>query len=160
MEHALNGQCTVHIDASNGLALIRLRGAANGSAIAQCAQAVHSLEEWDHQFDVIWFEDAITFLEVTPVQLDRMVDAQTMQEQGRDIIVTARADYEMIMTLYTYRVRSRGRPARVCNTLVEALDVVGLKELPEALAPHKEPTYVRRWEIHPGTDGGTSSGPG
>ena len=153
MASPLAGACTVHYDPSNMLALVRLRGAANGSIIAQCALAVHSHEKWEDHFDVIWFEDNITYLEVTVEQLDRMVEAQTMQETGRDLIVTARTDYKIVMALYAARVRGEGRPARVCNTLEEALGAVGLSELPDALRPDRGADYVSHWQVRPGSEG-------
>jgi hypothetical protein len=111
---------------------------------------VRRLPHWNEQVDVIWYEDALAYLEVTEEQLGEMVQAQTRDQRGHDIIVTGRSDYELVMALYAAHVRAEGRPAQVCHTLEEALGVVGLVELPSALAHDTTPEAVLRWTITPG----------
>jgi hypothetical protein len=115
------------------IAYVRLEGDYHGVDIARCADGLSNDPDWHDDYHAIWDDRLIGELIVSSEGLDEMVDAQVSNSSGLDLIVTRRPNHAMLMKLYAWRVSKRGRPARVCSTLEEALDLVGLKELPEAL---------------------------
>ena len=122
--------CSHHIDVGHRLAYIKLYGNVEGSSVASCVRALRADPEWDDAFDVIWDERDVTVFDITPSGLDEMVDAQTSGQTGHDIVVSSRRSRDQILELYAMRTRARGRPARVCTTLDDALDALGLSGLP------------------------------
>jgi hypothetical protein len=121
------------IDPAAGLALARVSGEVTGHDVARFVRRLQSDPDWRPTFDAIWDERGITLLDVTPDGLDEMVDAQAEGQVGADVVVTEREDRELVQRLYALRVRARGRPATVCDTLDGALAAVGLGALPERL---------------------------
>jgi hypothetical protein len=152
MAPCLTGECSYTVDPSNRLVLLRLRGAANGAAIAQCATRLRTLEPWSEDLDVIWVEDELAYVEVTPEEIDAVAEAHTNGAAGKDIIVSGRSDYDLAMALHAVQRQTQKRPAAVCATLEEALSVVGLSECPEGLAPDRSPIATCRWQVVPGGD--------
>lgn len=121
------------IDPDHGLALATVSGEATGEDIARCVRELRSDPAWSDAFDVIWDERGVTTLDVTPDGLDRMVDAQTSGQTGRDVVVSTRGSRKGFFDLYVRRTRLEGRPAVVCTTMACALEAVGLADLPAAL---------------------------
>ncbi len=133
MQAESNGECRYAIDQDLGLALVRIAGDVTAGDIVRCANALQSEPSWSHDFAAIWDERGLTALEVTLEGMDAMVEAQATGEVGPDIIITDQEDYEIVMRLYAWRVRVRGRPAKVVTTLEEALGCLGLEELPASV---------------------------
>lgn len=121
------------IDQDIGLAVVRVTGEVSGRDIARFAERLQSDADWAHDYAAIWDERGITSLDVTPDDMDVMVKGQAGIETGPDVVVTAQEDHELIMKLYAWRVRARGRPATVCSSMEEALDHLGVDELPPRL---------------------------
>jgi hypothetical protein len=120
------------IDLERRLVRVRVAGRVTGYDIAATAERITRDAQWDDRLRVLWDERDLTSLEVTPEMLDDMVEAQTATQQGMDLILTAREIDELVMRLYTRRVRGEGRPAQVCTTLACALEALELEELPPA----------------------------
>ena len=127
------GTIAYQIDPDCGLALIRPSGAVTGRDLAQGLHALQADSDWHHHYALIWDERGITSLDVTPDELDQMVEAQEGAVIGPDLIVTTREDYEDLFQLYAWRVQARGHPASVCRSLQKALALVGLDALPESM---------------------------
>jgi hypothetical protein len=129
-----NGSCEYQIDPARRLAVVQIKGDVTGADIADCVRRLRTDARWTDDTDVLWDEREIRRLDVTPEDLAEMVDEQTSGQTGQDIVLTGREEHEMVMRLYTWRVRANGRPAHVCTTLQCALDLLNLDELPPELA--------------------------
>ena len=133
MRPTVTGRCDYRISRETGLARVQIFGAVNGSFIARCANDLQSDSDWSHNFSAIWDHRMVTSLDVTPGDLKEMVDAQAEGPTGDDVVVTLREDHRTLLELYAWRVRARSRPAVVVGSLDEALERLGLEELPPEL---------------------------
>ena len=125
--------CSCTIDPDVKTALVRLSGSVTGHQIAACADGLRTSPDWSDDVASLWDARHLTSLDVTPGGLEDMVESQTDSAVGPDVIVSADPDHVMLLRLYAWRVRGRGRPATVCATLDEALGVLGLDRLPSGL---------------------------
>lgn len=121
------------IDPDHSLAYAKLYGDVDGPFIASRVRALRADPEWSDAFDVIWDERDVAVLDITLDGLEAMVDAQTDGQTGRDLVVSRRESRADVLRLYAVRTRARGRPAEVCETLRDALGVLGLDALPAPL---------------------------
>lgn len=133
MHPKLEGKFEYRIDPEVQLGYCRVVGVADGRFIAECARTLQRDAAWSSGFDVIWDERGIEMLDLTPNGLDEMVEAQASGQHGRDVVITDRDDHKVVMKLYAWRVRERGRPASVFATLEAALEHLGFEELPESV---------------------------
>ena len=125
--------CAYRIDRAAEMALVRMKGRVTGDGVARCAEALQADPGWCHHCTAIWDDRDIDLLDVSPRQLQSMVEVQASGETGPDLVVTAHPNRELFMVLYTRLVEIRGRPAAVYSTLEEALAHVGRSALPPSL---------------------------
>lgn len=135
---------SIHIDEATGLALISGSGEVTGADIVDAARALHGHPKWDFRFDVLWDGRAVTSLVVTPDDIPEMVEAKTEHSVGKEVIVAVRSVDKMIADLSALLMRARGREAHAFYTLDEALDVLGLSELPTTLRPEPDGMGVEK----------------
>jgi hypothetical protein len=128
------GSCSYYFDLDKRLVLILVEGDITGAHLAECVADLVRDPHWSDDLNVLWDERRISRLDVTPEDLDVMVDVQTQGQYGEDVILTVREEHEMVMQLYAWRVRASGRSAQVCTKVDCALDALGLSEKPQRLA--------------------------
>ena len=123
------------IDPSDGLALARLWGEITGQDMRAVVEAVHSDPAWEASFDAIWDCSEVVAHVVRPSEVPGVVSEAVSGQTGRDVLVEREGLAESLFsTMIALTVRVRGKEAHAVRSVDEALGVLGLDALPEALA--------------------------
>ena len=98
------------------------------------AEIVHDDPEWKRSFDAIWDCTRVTSHVVAPGEVSPIIDEVTDGQTGTDVLVENAGLAESLLSmLLTLRARVTGSEAHVCETVAEALHVLGHNAMPPGL---------------------------
>ena len=116
------------------LALAVLAGEVTGDDMRRVVEAVHDDPEWEPGFDAIWDCSRVRAHVVSPEEVRPLVRAAVEGEPGRDVLVESpRLGESFFSEMLVRTVRAAGDEGYRVHTLDEALDLLGLDDLPDAL---------------------------
>ena len=123
------------IDPEAGLALARMWGEITGADMRAVVETVHRDPAWRAHFDAVWDCSEVVAHVVRPTEVPAVVGETTAGQTGRDVVVEHEGLAESLFsTMLALTIRVRGKEAHAVKSVAEALGVLGLDALPDALA--------------------------
>lgn len=124
------------------VALITCVGALSGGDFARARVEMQTAALWEVGFDEVWDYTAISEMDVTPDDLDRLVqiahDHAHLVGPNRVAFVSMRDTVAALVRLYERRTADLGRSYRVVRTRDEAGDWLGVSLPPDGFARERD----------------------
>ena len=100
----------------------------------EIARRVHAHPLWQDGFDAIWDCSRVRSHIVGPEEVPPIIQEEAESGDGRDLLIESRAAGEsQLSRLLAAWCRREGKPSRVYASMAEALEALGLAELPASL---------------------------